>query len=143
MLYNNLQTTLIQYPGGKSGAVTIPGTVTEIGDNSFKECLNIGSVTIPSGVTTIGRTAFYGCSLTSVTIPASVTTIKVQAFRTCPNLTSIDVDAANTAFSSQDGVLYNKARHRFFNIPRANPARLPFPAALPHWLRMCLLTLYC
>ncbi|WP_083822554.1 leucine-rich repeat protein [Prevotella sp. C561] len=39
------------------------------------------SVTIPNSVTTIGQLAFSGCSsLTSVTIPNSVTTIGSEAF---------------------------------------------------------------
>jgi hypothetical protein len=43
-----------------------------------------GHVTIPSSVTTIGQNAFWGCtSLASVTIPSSVTSIGQQAFFQC------------------------------------------------------------
>jgi hypothetical protein len=47
--------------------VTIPGSVTNIGDNSFNECYGLGSVTIPNSVTSIGDGAFQYCqSLGSV-----------------------------------------------------------------------------
>jgi len=45
-------------------------------------------VTIPNSVTSIGDRAFWGCeSLTSVTIPNSVTSIGSSAFWSCDNVT--------------------------------------------------------
>lgn len=59
-----------------SGDVVIPGGITKIRDNLFRNEDKITSVTIPEGVTSIGQGAFYGCdSLTAVSIPKSVTTI--------------------------------------------------------------------
>ena len=44
--------------------------------SAFSECSGLTSVTIPDSVTSIGDGAFSGCSgLTSVTIPDSVTSI--------------------------------------------------------------------
>lgn len=66
---------------GVNGDVTIPNSVTNIGENAFFYCTNLTSVTIPDGVTSIGEDAFNYCSgLTSVTIPDSVTSIGKDAF---------------------------------------------------------------
>ncbi|MBQ9693489.1 MAG: leucine-rich repeat domain-containing protein, partial [Kiritimatiellae bacterium] len=62
-------------------SVTIPESVTSIGESAFSGCSGLTSVTIPEGVTSIGDLAFSGCSgLTSVTIPESVASIGDYAF---------------------------------------------------------------
>jgi hypothetical protein len=63
---------------------------------------------LPSTVNSIGNYAFDSCtSLTSVSIPESVTSIGLKAFEYCSNLTSITVNANNTVYSSDDGVLFD------------------------------------
>jgi TolB-like protein len=99
-------------------SVTIPASVTTIGDDAFGGC-NITSITIPSSVTSIGDSAFYDCdSLTSITIPASVTSIGNGAFFDCDSLTSITVDSRNPAYASVDGVLFDKNIRTLIHYPR-------------------------
>jgi hypothetical protein len=62
-------------------SITIPNSVTSIGDNAFRDCKNLASITIPVSVTSIGGWAFDGCtSLASITIPNSVTSVGEKAF---------------------------------------------------------------
>ena len=76
--------------------MTIPGSVTSIGDYAFRDCSGLTSVTIPGSVTSIGGSAFYGCSsLTSVTIPNSVTSIGGWAFCGCSGLQEVNFNADN------------------------------------------------
>ena len=75
-------------------SVTIPDSVTKIGDYAFNNCTCLTSVTIPDSVTEIGYGAFEDCrSLTTVTIPDSVTTIGEWAFGGCTSLTSVYCEA--------------------------------------------------
>ena len=70
---------------------------------------NAASVTIPEGVTSIGMIAFdFHHGLTNVSIPSSVTSIEASTFWRCSNLTSIIVDTQNPAYSSVEGILFNK-----------------------------------
>lgn len=68
--------------------VTIPDTVTKIGNNCFYS-LNLKEFEIPDSVTYIGDYAFHSCGLTEITIPDSVTDIGDYAFSGCANLKKV------------------------------------------------------
>ena len=73
-------------------SVTIPNSVTTIGQYAFNNCISLTSVTISNSVTTIGGSVFSSCSaLTFVTIPNSVTTIGEKAFSSCSALTFVTI----------------------------------------------------
>jgi len=82
-----------------------------------------------STFTTIGDYAFsdYLC-LTGVTIPNSVTSIEDMAFDDIGGMTAINVGAANTAYTSQDGILYNKnitVLHRYPESKKGSSFTIP------------------
>ena len=50
--------------------VSIPESVTAIGDFAFYGCKSLKSVSIPNGAATIGDSAFFGCdALQQIKVP--------------------------------------------------------------------------
>ena len=69
-----------------------------IGENMFRECLNLQNIVLPAGITAIDNYAFDSCvSLTSIDIPDNVTSIGAYAFNNCGSLTSIDIPDSVTS----------------------------------------------
>jgi len=99
-------------------SVTMPNSVTNVGDRAFSGCRNVVSltasfvpsgmdpaqlthVTIPYGIMDIVHHAFYGCSgLTSMIIPNGVTNIGASAFEKCSGLRSVTIPASVTSIGS-------------------------------------------
>ncbi|MBO7227567.1 MAG: leucine-rich repeat protein [Bacteroidales bacterium] len=82
-------------------SVTIPNSVTSIGNSAFYNCSSLTSVTIPNSVTSIGGHAFFGCSsLTSITLPDSLTSIETHCFYNCSSLTSIIMPSSLTSLGN-------------------------------------------
>jgi len=97
---------------------TIPGTCKRMEQSLFERCRSLESVTIEEGVEYIGIHCFRECdSLESITIPASVTFVVDDSFNNCPALTSIQVNSGSTAYSSDDGVLYNADKSKLVRCP--------------------------
>ena len=93
----------------------LPSSITKIGKNAFKECINLRNVTVQAGVkiidecaftdckrltsvlfeersqlASIGKRAFYNCkSLESINIPESVRSVGHSAFDGCVSLDSV------------------------------------------------------
>ena len=112
------------FQGAQIKQITMPDTVTEIGNNAFyycdrlasitlpqglqkisdymfTYCRSLASITIPAAVTEIGVRAFEGSGLTTITIPSTVTTLGSGAFRYCESLTSMDIQASVTAIPDE------------------------------------------
>lgn len=88
----------------KISTVSIPATVTTLGDRVYSHCENITSATIPNTVTTIGVQTFVDCTgLTTATLPNNMTEIPMSMFMRCSSLSSITIPSTvtsigNTAF---------------------------------------------
>lgn len=81
--------------------ITIPDSVTSIGDEAFSGRSSLTNVTIGNGVMSIGSSAFNGCSgLTSITIPDSVTSMSSGAFYKCTGLTDITFEGTTAQWNA-------------------------------------------
>ena len=77
--------------------VTIPSTITSIGDYAFYYCTMLTGITIPSSVTGIGDYAFGYCTgiTSSISIPSSVTSIGKYAFAYCTKVPGFTILSNN------------------------------------------------
>ena len=82
-------------------------TVTAIDRRGFWQAYNLVSVTIPDSITFIGDSTFNGCeSLTSVVIPGSVTYIGEKAFYCCSDnlVLTVDRDSYARQYALDNGI---------------------------------------
>jgi hypothetical protein len=93
VLFDKNRTVLLVFPSGKGGDYAVPDGVVSIADShigGFYDCPRLKSVTMPNSLTTIGEMAFYDCpTLSHVEMGTSVTRIGPYAFWSCTNLTNI------------------------------------------------------
>lgn len=98
-------------------SVSLPDSITSIGDDVFHYCSNLTSVTIPDSVASIGSAAFASCTnLTSVTIGNSVTSIGDSAFIRCRSLAAIE-SFATTAPTIGSETFRNVAQNGTLTVP--------------------------
>jgi hypothetical protein len=100
VLFNESQTTLVEYPEGKADGYIVPDSVTNIETDAFFDCTNLTSVSLPASVVGIGDYAFYACSA----------------------LTAITVNTNNPVYSSVAGVLFNENQTTLIQYPAGNAA---------------------
>jgi len=118
ILYNKTGTTLIQFPGGIGGSITIVEGVTCIGYSAFLGSIALTNVLFPDTLTEIGTSAFSGCNgLVNVFIPAGVSNLASGAFANCAALTSIQVAESNTVYSSSNGILFDATQTTLVQYP--------------------------
>ncbi|MES2658146.1 MAG: leucine-rich repeat protein [Verrucomicrobiota bacterium] len=119
VLYDKLRTRMVEVPTGFVGTFTSPKNLISIKPEAFRQRVHLTRVKIGDGVTLIGFKAFSDCyRLTDVTIGSGVTSIGARAFNSCIALEAVTVDGSNPKFSSQDGVLFNKAKTKIVHFPR-------------------------
>jgi len=112
VLYNTDITTLVQFPGSKSGSFSVPESVLDIGPFSFAFCTGLTGISLPAGLNFIEDNAFYGCTALSgnFPIPASLLFIGTDVFEDCSQMNGFSVSSSNTNFTYSDGVLVDAAQ---------------------------------
>ncbi len=99
-------------------SITIPDTITSIGDSAFKNTKNFTEIIISDNslLNSIGNNAFYASTLARLIIPQYVTNIGLSAFFNCSNLRlvifknnypTIGVDAFTNIEANAYGYYYN------------------------------------
>ena len=144
----------------KLKAFHFPASVTNIGDNAFGNTpametvtfddniavitfsqgafanSGIKSIKIPASVKLIGKEAFKNCNvLERVVVPATCTSINPEAFKFDTKLANIDVDPANPAYSSVQGILLSKDKNTLVIFPPGK-ARTDFTLLPPSITRI-------
>ena len=88
--------------------VEIPDSITTISYNAFKNCTALKGVIVPDTVEKIGPGAFEGCTaLTSVEIGEGVRSWGTGVFANCDSLAKISVDKDNEYLTYYNGAVYN------------------------------------
>jgi hypothetical protein len=138
-------------------SATVPNSVTTMGGGAFTFCTSLTNIVLGNSVTIIGDEAFYGCtSLTSISIPDSVVSIEgwgafanctnltnviigngltnigdalhaYPAFPGCSSLTAITVNTDNPAYSSLNGVLFNRSQTTLVEYPAGKVGAYSIP----------------
>ena len=89
--------TLVSFPPGIAGDITIPNTITTLAQTAFKTCQNLRKVTIPASVISIDASenaSFYATT------------------------SHITVDAANLRYKDINGVLFTKDGSQLITFPK-------------------------
>lgn len=100
-----------------------------VGYGLFADCNSLTSVTLPSDAVKIEKDAFMNCtSIKTITIPASAASISPSSG--CTSLAAINVSAANTAYRSIDGVLFDAAATEILWFPIGKQGDYTLPASV-------------
>ena len=112
LVFSTYYTNYVSVTGynGNADNVVIPKTykglpVKIIEDSAFNCQTRLKSVTIPNSVTSIGSSTFSGCT----------------------GLTSITVSENNSAYSSVDGILYDKNKTKIIHVPEKIKGAITIP----------------
>lgn len=111
VLLSKTKDRLLTYPITKTGTYQIPSTITEIDPGAFAFCENLtGELNIPSVVKTIGEYAFYNCK----------------------QIAGFTVDASNSAYSADNGLLFNRNKDTLLVCPFSKTGKYDIPSTVKH-----------
>lgn len=96
--------------------LTVPSTVSVIGEFAFYHCTGLSDVTVEDGVKSIGSSAFCGCgNLPGIVLPDSVRELGAYAFKDCGALS--EAALSKNILYLNDGVFQDCVLLRSIHIP--------------------------
>ena len=88
-------------------SVTLPSSLSVIGEGAFLSCNGLTSIVIPESVDSIAPYAFSACEkLSAITIPAMVREIGTGAFSHCTSLASVTIEENDEDLTIGDEAFY-------------------------------------
>ncbi len=97
--------------------IKIPAQIEKIEKWAFSNCTALNYAALPEDLLSIGEGAFEKSGMRSIQIPEKVSNIGIRAFSSCDRLEKIEVAPENTAFLSEDGILFNKKKTELIAYP--------------------------
>ena len=95
------------FNSGKFTSITIPSSVESIGTSAFGQCYDLKTVNLSEGLIFIDSQAFQRTGITSISLPASLLAIQPSAFYES-EIENISVSSSSVTYDSVDGVLFSK-----------------------------------
>ncbi len=81
--------------------IEIPDSITIIGNWAFADCIGLKEIEIPDSVTVMGHFVFDGCiGLENIKLSNNITEISDYAFQNCSGLTNIVIPSSVTSIGS-------------------------------------------
>jgi hypothetical protein len=90
VLFDQAQSSLLEYPPGKGASYTVPDQVANIGDSAFFNCTGLTNIVLSTNISSVANYAFAYCtSLPGIVIPDSVSSLGYAAFEGCSHLQDV------------------------------------------------------
>ena len=99
-------------------SVMIPDSVKVIQSRAFAECSNLSTLKFGKNVEKIYDYVFYQTNITEITLPEKLNYISGIAFLGNCVIKNINVDANNTNFSSNNGIVFSKDKKKIVLYPQ-------------------------
>ena len=100
-------------------SVSLPDSLTVIGERAFAGCENLSSPVIPGSVSEIGDLAFEGCvSIDQAVLPSSLKKLGSGAFADT-GVSGFLLTGENTEYTVEDGVLFSGKEKILYAYPAA------------------------
>ena len=120
LLSKDLQ-TLYLYPMAKTDKTCIVPAKVKTLKRGALNYLSCKSVSLPDSLTTIEASVFFNSAVTKLAIPSTIQEISPVAFYGAESLSELTISGNSSAFSSVNGVLYNKDQTTLIAYPEGKP----------------------